>query len=88
MLPVYKMLITSSVAAEVSSGLWLTSILPTCSQLRGKDNCSSSDDKVVGERETDPCLLLRSASETLCGRDKNTMSCSSARCPHPELGWP
>lgn len=48
MLPVYKMQSTPSVAGEVSSGLWLTLILPSCSQLRGKDNCSSSDDRMVG----------------------------------------
>lgn len=86
MLPVYKMQSTPSVAAEVRSGLRLTLILPSCSQLRGKDNCSSSDDKMVGERDTDPWFLLRSASETLYGSDKNTTSCSSAQCPHPELG--
>jgi len=47
---------------------WEASILPTCCQLGGKDNCSSSDNKVVGKRDAYPCSLLGSDRKTLYGK--------------------
>lgn len=74
MLSFYKMLVTPFVAAEVSSGLWLITDFSNLFAVEVNIIVVAVMTKWQEKESPIPVILLRLASKTLYGRDKNTVS--------------